>query len=171
MRHIHPLRNPASERGGINIEHGQENCIKQNHFEGNACGIHLWWDADPHLDALPWVATNGNRSMNERVFGNGFTKDAIALQLRGPTRVLLGENRFSDVDCEVDATPDATVVPYRGGSFTGNPNVHRRVRVLPGTSTPVGRIVTAGRESIRVDEWGPIEPPGWHIPASPLDGN
>mgnify|MGYP003334635351 CR=1 FL=1 len=35
-------------------EHGERNRILANTFVENACGVHLWWDADEGLTKLPW---------------------------------------------------------------------------------------------------------------------
>ncbi|MSR62742.1 MAG: hypothetical protein EXS08_09905 [Planctomycetes bacterium] len=153
------------ERGGINIEHGQENVIRFNHFRTNACGVHLWWDEDAHLEKLPWVAANGHESKGELVLGNSFERDETAIQLRGPTAVTLGSgsasNRFTGVAHELDAASECrvNVVEADARFGFGDNSLVRVASELPGTQHPIGtRDELGGREAIVIDEWGPLEP-------------
>jgi parallel beta-helix repeat protein len=146
------------ERGGVNIEHGQGNRIERNAFLENTCGVHLWWDADAHLAEVPWVVANGFESKDERVVANTFTRDAIGIQLRGPTNVALLGNTFDEVDEELKASEEAVTTPagltrpVEGAAGSALPE-------LPGETRPVGaRARWRSREHIRVGEWGPIEP-------------
>jgi nitrous oxidase accessory protein NosD len=155
-------RNGASgyglERGGVNIEHGLENHVQDNRFRDNACGVHLWWDEDPHLASLPWVRVNGDGS-SATVERNSFHGDELALHLRGAGRVRLGENDFVEVGARLEAEPAAVVEHGTGERLVGPPR--RELPDLSGRSarSPVGaRAKLAGRERIRLDEWGPIEP-------------
>lgn len=146
------------ERGGINIEHGQRNEIKGNEFHANACGVALWWDEDAGLAKLPWVRANGHESRDERVVWNAFFRDGLGVQLRGATHASLGENRFGEVGTELDAAPEAQVLRLDGQeeNHHGDPG---GLDPLPGTTVPVGaRAHLRGREFIRLDEWGPLEP-------------
>ena len=151
------------ERGGINIEHGQGNLIRYNTFKGNACGVHLWWDEDAHLAKLPWVAANGHESKDEKVYWNRFELDQLGIHLRGPTRVLLGEevsaNVFTNVERETEVEREARVTQILDSNYPGNPMVWIAPRDLPGEKRPVGaRHVLAGRDKIQLGEWGPVEP-------------
>jgi len=143
------------ERGGVNIEHGLDNVIAQNRFKANACGVHLWWDEDAHLVSLPWVKANGDGSAAQ-VQGNTFSRDRVGVQLRGPTK-MLGSNRFEEVETPLEVEPEAEAHTDSTGGLVGT--LERGPRPPVGQSRPVGsRSTVDGREHIRMDEWGPIEP-------------
>ncbi len=145
------------ERGGVNIEHGQDNEIVQNHFRANECGIHLWWDEDAHLASLPWTLANGTESARNLILENRFDGDRLAIQLRASPGTELVNNSYVGVGQRLDVTPDSTAEETQDGARRA-PRGHT-VRDLPGASKPVGAHPhLRGREKIRVDEWGPIEP-------------
>jgi len=143
------------ERGGVNIEHGQHNTIQGNAFARNACGVHLWWDEDAHLAELAWVRANGAESRDERVLANTFSEDTVGIELGGPTRVGLAENRFERCPHTLKKAPAAEVAQAPRPDASSNPT-----RGTPlGLTRPVGaRAQLGGREAIRIDEWGPVEP-------------
>jgi parallel beta-helix repeat protein len=148
------------ERGGVNIEHGQENAIRFNKFRGNACGVHLWWDEDSHLAELPWVRANGHASRDEILHMNWFDADALGVHLRGSTSVLTSRNRFLGVPKEFDAGAEAQVRVSEAHDQSGEPLVGLAPGLeLPGTARPVGaRPTLRAREKIVIDAWGPVEP-------------
>jgi parallel beta-helix repeat protein len=143
------------ERGGVNIEHGQGNVIASNRFDGNACGVHLWWDRDEGLEKLPWLLANGDDSQ-AFVVDNEFTRDAVAIQARGPTTVVVSGNRMNGVGIEFQSEPAVQRIEASPDEIP-RPELSRME--LPGTSRPVGaRAHLRGREHIRMGEWGPEEP-------------
>ena len=139
------------ERGGINIEHGQRNQIVENRFQGNACGVHLWWDADEHLAKLPWSTANGHESRDNCVQANQFDGDAIALHLRDTPGTRVHENAVlaeKELECTADSRPidePCRVVDPEVPEIEG---IRWNMALLEGC---------AGRESIEIDEWGPLE--------------
>jgi parallel beta-helix repeat protein len=141
------------ERGGVNIEHGQGNRILDNDFARNACGVHLWWDADEGLAKLPWVAANGFESRDNCVQRNRFDGDTIALHLRDTPGTRVHDNTFMSTVAEQATEGSASVdegCSEEGITAPSLPSalLHRSVlEEIP------------GRETIRLDEWGPIEPP------------
>jgi parallel beta-helix repeat protein len=146
------------ERGGVNIEHGQRNRIVNNGFRRNACGVHLWWDADEHLAGLPWTKANGHESRDNCVQGNVFEGDELALHLRDTpgTRVHANELRVHG-DARMVCT-DGSAPIEDGPCFDGD---SLEPFELPGTPREPGwlsRLPSGGRERIQLDEWGPIEP-------------
>ena len=140
------------ERGGINIEHGQRNLIEWNYFRENACGVHLWWDPDEGLAALPWSEANGHAATHNTIAANRFEGDALGIQLRATENTLIGGNEFVRVPREVEAEP---------GAEPREPSALPSAFAMPeypvfGDSRPVGaRSELRGREQIVVDEWGP----------------
>jgi len=149
------------ERGGINIEHGRDNWIQANTFENNACGIHLWWDADVGLTKTPWGKINGVKSFRNVIYGNTFTKDKVAIHLRESDTTFIVANKVTDVDVELLADE------------LSRSNIKRHLDApelnwsLPeyeplGETSPVGaRAQLAGRKNIIMTEWGPYD---WQSP-------
>jgi len=141
------------ERGGIDIEHGSKNLIVHNSFARNACGVHLWWDADEHLVKLPWALANGHRSAGNAVAHNEFDGDTIAIQLRECDSTYVGDNTMTSVGEELVVSGNP---PGSGGLESAPPQLNRG---LCGERRPVGaHDALAGRDKIVVDEWGPVEP-------------
>lgn len=142
------------ERGGINIEHGQRNVILRNRFEGNRCGVHLWWDADPGLAALPWTRVNGFGSGDNLLIGNEFERDDLAIQLRAAGPTTLAGNRVTDCGAELEADDASPVLRME------EPDIDWVEPELPvlGDTQPIGaRERLVGRGRIVVTEWGPYD--------------
>ncbi|MFQ5749950.1 MAG: NosD domain-containing protein, partial [Planctomycetota bacterium] len=140
------------ERGGIDIEHGSRNVIRANTFQENVCGIHLWWDPDEGLAALPWAQANGTASSDNLIEANHFEGDKLAVQLRESPRTELKRNTMESVGRELDATEGSTGKARLGPG----PRAARPLPPLPGETRPVGaREALRGREKIVVTEWGP----------------
>ncbi|HEX6883894.1 MAG TPA: right-handed parallel beta-helix repeat-containing protein [Planctomycetota bacterium] len=140
------------ERGGINIEHGQRNRIVENEFERNACGVHLWWDADEHLAQLPWTRANGHESRENCVQANRFQDDELALHLRDTPGTLVHGNEVrsrKELECTTDSHPEDRACPATGPD-------------IPAFLLESGRSMlllqdVPGREAIEMGEWGPVE--------------
>ena len=142
------------ERGGINIEHGQRNVVLDNRFENNACGVHLWWDADEGLAALPWTAANGFGSGDNLVIGNEFEGDAVAIQLRAAGPTTLASNRMRGVGSEVEADESSPISRLQEAERSWEAPEFP----LFGDTRPVGaRTELGGRAGILVTEWGPYD--------------
>jgi parallel beta-helix repeat protein len=153
------------ERGGINIEHGQMNSIVANQFLRNACGVHLWWDEDPHLSTLPWTRANGHECRANTLLSNWFEGDRTAVLLRQAPDTLLVSNRYTDVETILDGEVSAPE-SAAAGTAMGRATTDRATTELwhPATfdggqgESPVGaRIHLGGRELIIMGEWGPNE--------------
>lgn len=145
------------ERGGINIEHGSDIAIFDNHFARNACGVHLWWDDDAALLKLPGVKANHKGVTDNVIIRNTFDGDAIALQLRDPTggkqvrNIIFADNTIGNVQEETKL--DKGIALARSGSAPDTP----RVMAEPvGRKKPVAaRAALRGRDKIIMGEWGP----------------
>ena len=145
------------ERGGVNIEHGRGNWIHANTFADNTCGVHLWWDADEGMAALPWAAANQTTADRNFIYGNGFTRDKIAIHLRDVGATFLIENTMQDVGVDVEADEQSR------GRIERAIDAPRQVLDVPpyeaiGETRPVGaRAHLAGRQHIIMGEWGPFD--------------
>lgn len=98
------------ERGGINIEHGAHNTIRNNHFLNNAAGVHLWSDDDAAIRALPWARANYKGATGTLITENRFENDKVALHLRHAPQTTLLANDFRDVQEHVRAEGDAPII-------------------------------------------------------------
>ncbi len=85
------------ERGGVNIEHGAQNTIRNNEFVENAAGIHLWSDEDAGIRALPWAKANYKGAIDTFVTENRFQGDDVGIHLRDAQNTVVLENRFERV--------------------------------------------------------------------------
>lgn len=140
------------ERGGINIEHSRNNRILANHFQGNRCGVHLWWDPDGGIGKTPWAKANGTETKGNLIACSDFHGDALALHFRGPTEVILADNFFTDIDKTLE-TDDGVVVRDSDSSKQATPEPQY---VVYGENRPVGaRAHLRGRRHIIMTEWGP----------------
>jgi len=156
----------GDERGGINVEHARRVRIEQNAFDGDACGVRLWWDEDAGLAALPWAKANGVECAENQILANEFRGTAIGIQVQHCTGVLDLGNRFEDVEVERDA-PDGLEL-----TAADPPPAPPAELVVLGRKRSVGaRASLAGRERIVMTEWGPYD---WQRPllvrAGELDG-
>jgi hypothetical protein len=147
------------ERGGINIEHGRGNVIEHNLFVRNACGVHLWWDEDRSLMALPWAQVNERGSTRNVIAFNRFVEDELAVHLRTSTETVMRGNVMLDVGRPVLA--EASRVQRE--TVAGPPPVRPSMPYdVIGVTRPVGaRAELAGREHMVMTEWGPYD---WQRP-------
>ncbi len=147
------------ERGGINIEHGRKNIIHFNRFSDNACGVHLWWDEDQHLQELPWVKSNGAECDRNIIANNLFKDDELAIHLRdtgGETEIYL--NLMKGVNEEIRMEGDCLIKDSRTVPRTFTPPIYSIV----GSASPIGkRKHLRGRQNIIMTEWGPYD---WESP-------
>lgn len=140
------------ERGGINIEHGSGNVVRDNRFEGNAAGIHLWTDDDGALLKTPWAGKNHRGSTDNLIASNSFSGDRLAIHLRATGKTLAHANTFEAVgeQAKIEAGEGLTE------SAEPIPALEMPAYVALGSSRPVGaRSSLAGRQNIVVGEWGP----------------
>ncbi len=141
------------ERGGVNIEHGARNRIHLNRFQDNECGVHLWWDEDPSLKDLPWTRSNGFACEANQILSNSFIEDRVGIHLRSAQDTFVADNQFRDVPKKT-LVESSNVVP---GSEA--PPWSLPVYPVFGDRKAVGlRKHLAGRQHIRMTQWGPEVP-------------
>jgi parallel beta-helix repeat protein len=162
----------------IAIEHGQDNRIANNTFDGDTTAIHLWKNAAQDPD-WGYPKHHDTQSRDVDAVGNAFVRNDVGLQLGGVERLYSSRNRFEAVKAVVIQSPAAGIAPDgTSGPVTGHPlpPVHfEPPRALRGLSAAVPSIgPRRGRDSIIVDEWGPydwLSPklwPKWRSEARPL---
>ena len=145
---------------GIAIEHGRNNTIVGNTFDGDRTAIRLWMNArqDP---AWAYPKRHDTSSRDYLVAGNRFAAVRLALQLTDTTGVVNAGNRFDDVDAEVERHG-------RTEGYRVDQTAPARVRTIePPPRMPDGMDAMTpaserrGRDAIIVDEWGPYD---WRSP-------
>ena len=139
------------------IEHGQDNRIEENTFDGDGIGIRLWQNATQDPD-WGYPKHRDTRSRGYVLANNTFTATKTALDVRATADVRASSNRFASVgtrlagDTEV-AFDTAAVMPATASAAPPS---------LPGGIDPMIRDdVRRGRHRIIVDEWGPYD---WKSP-------
>lgn len=145
----------ASEGGGINIEHGRRNTIYENTFSANSRGIALWWDDDGKLLTSPWARANGHASEENRILGNTFRNEPLAIDLKKSKNTSVGRNEFAEVETQIKKDDESDVVTLEGDETNVEFDLPE-LKDLPGTKEPVGmRARNGGRESIVMTNQGP----------------
>ncbi len=142
-------------RIGIAIEHGQNNNIGFNRFDGNKqAGIKLW---ARKIQPSDWGYANkkDTRSMKYLIYDNDFKNEKIGLDLTMTTDIL-GHNSFTNTEIPIkkDSTvvgfnTDADIDPVRIVDAQSKLVENWKTKSIP--SSPG----TEGRNQIRITEWGP----------------
>lgn len=167
---------------GIAIEHGQDNRIVGNDFEGDQTAIRLWWNAIQPSD-WGYPKTRDTRSRAYAISDNRFLGNKLALSLEGTQKAVLLRNRYFSVDTLFRLQGDTTGFK-RDARKTGmaalplaawQPNKRDPAAPAPLTGGIDPFSLDAphrGRPGILVDEWGPYDwkaPRAW--PARPADSS
>ncbi|MCP4454474.1 MAG: hypothetical protein GY809_23710, partial [Planctomycetes bacterium] len=141
------------ERGGVNIEHGQNNRIVHNVFKANKCGVHLWWDTEGDFAQKLWARANGTASKDNLIYANEFNGDTCALHFRGTSNVTVSQNSLNAVDIPMNKDNEVTV--HNASEPAWTEMAAPRYPVL-GQTQPVGaRTQMRGRQNIIMTAWGP----------------
>ena len=156
----------ARNAEAIAIEHGQDNRIEGNTFEGDTTAIRLWWN---RLEPSDWgyPKYRDTRSRDYTVEGNSFHGVRTAIRVRDTQRFRAARNTAIDVDTLVVAGGDTSgwkVEPIRGAAAptaVAVPERYRVARLAGGRGVNGHAEVRGGRETIIVDRWGPYD---WKSP-------
>lgn len=134
-------------RIGIAIEHGQENSITDNHFEGDSTGISLWANA---IEPSEWgyPKHRDTQSRDYRIAENFFVSIHEPLKILNTSAADVSGNHVAPgqvqgCDPRPLVKPIAQLVPVSGAHFTASEASAR------------------DRSAIIVDEWGPFD---WRSP-------
>jgi nitrous oxidase accessory protein NosD len=163
----------ARNAEGMAIEHGQENAIVNNTFDGDETAIRLWQNPtqDPNWG---YPKNRDTRSHGYRIEDNVFRGNETGIDLRDTADVRLWRNTFERVGERLKragATPGLQDLPIeaRDDVVTYDGDLPAR---LPGGMDPMIKDgERRGRNTIIVDEWGPFDwksPKLW--PVLPADG-
>ena len=135
----------SRNRIGIAIEHGQDNTIVRNRFDGDSLAIRLW--ANP-IEPSDWgyPKTRDTKSRDYHITDNSFSGNKQVMRIEQTTGVDTSRN-----------TVDAVM---RTGCVTGGASVPQNVRDrLPADvrARPRTDAALRDRSAIIVDEWGPFD--------------
>ena len=150
----------ARNTEGIAIEHGQNNVISQNSFDGDETAISLWQNAtqDP---AWGYPKRRDTASHGYVIEGNTLSNVKTAFKFRDTRDVMVSKSTYQNVETIstlLGLTPNITF--DAPSSSTGIPQkvAPEAPPALEGGMDPMippgGR---RGREFIIVDEWGPYD--------------
>ena len=159
---------------GVAIEHGQQNIIIGNSFNGDDTAIRLWQNAtqDPNWG---YPKNRDTRSHGYQIEDNVFTRNAVALDLRETTDVRLWRNKFDGVGERLKLAGETRGFSEAIEKKTGDAVLlHYQeppVKLADGMDPMIPDSARRGRHTIIVDEWGPYDwksPILW--PVLPSDG-
>jgi nitrous oxidase accessory protein NosD len=153
----------------IAIEHGQNNVIETNKFEGDEIAIRLWQNPtqDPNWG---YPKNRDTASRGYRITANSFRDHETAVQLRDTKDVRLYMNTFGTVATPFERTGDTSgFVDAQGDALA--------IAMLPAPPKMPGGIdpmmkpgERRGRATLIVDEWGPYDwksPKLWPVLTAP----
>jgi nitrous oxidase accessory protein NosD len=149
----------------IAIEHGQDNKITENRFDGDETAIRLWKNASQDPD-WGYPKHRDTRSRDYVIAGNSFIGNATAFKISDTQSVRVLTNSFDKVQTLATLTGDTRnlgigdeiTVPLRS-----RPTMDVTLpKPLPGgMDAKIPEPERRGREAIIVDEWGPYD---WKSP-------
>ncbi len=155
-------------RTGIAIEHGQEDSIIGNQFNGDTTAINLW--ASP-IEPSDWgyPKHHDTRSRDDDIGFNLFRHDRVAARIRQTTGAAWHDNTLVGVDTAL-ARDTSTVTDHRNRMSDGSGDnmllipsrYSARADSIGGPGKrPEPRDARRPRSAIVVDEWGPYD---WSSP-------
>lgn len=143
-------------RIGIAIEHGQDNRIAANRFQGDSLAISVWGDSIVPSD-WGYPKHRDTRSRDYRIERNVFAGNRVMVKDRNTTG-LVAEANDSVPAGRGDCVPPA-LDPVDSLLLPALPDLER--------SVPTSPLMHRDRSAIIVDEWGPFD---WRSPKLwPLD--
>jgi len=143
-------------RIGIAIEHGQDNRIFKNSFDGDKEAIRLWARKTQPSD-WGYAQKRDTRSRNYKISKNKFANNKTALNISLTDTTEFDRNDFTNVETEVKK--DSSVTNFETEVPATIELAERWPSVLenwPYTNIPpLG--IAGGRNQIRITEWGPYD--------------
>ena len=173
----------VGNRVGVAIEHGQNNTVRDNLFDGDTTAVSLW--ANP-IEPSDWgyPKHRDTRSRDTRVEHNAIVRARVGVRASRTQGLTVRDNRFARVDSTLvlDSTQGVTEpnVIELGGThpaarYTPPDDIRRRLPIRRRGALAASTALSAlDRSAIVVDEWGPYDyrsPKLWPLDtshASPL---
>lgn len=161
---------------GIAIEHGQDNKILANDFEGDQTAIRLWWNP---IEPSDWgyPKSRDTKSRTYTIDDNRFLGTKVALALENTQKTVLLRNKYFGVDTLVRTKGDTAGFrrDARRSGMAALPLAPWRPNPRdPAAPPPLAKAVDPfsldapkrGRAGILIDEWGPYDgraPKAWPV--------
>ncbi len=161
---------------GIAIEHGQDNKILANDFEGDQTAIRLWWNP---IEPSDWgyPKSRDTKSRAYTINDNRFLGTKVALALENTQKTVLLRNKYFGVDTLVRTKGDTAGFrrDARRSGMAALPLAPWRPNPRdPAAPPPLAKAVDPfsldaperGRAGILIDEWGPYDgraPKAWPV--------
>ena len=164
-------------RTGIAIEHGQDNEITFNRFEGDVTAIRLWGDkVEPGDWGYPKHRDTNSR--NARITSNLFSRNRVGLNAANTRDIAFVANTLASVDTatlfkdSAGVRIESSVIGVAADATSGDPCASmapvpaQYARLAPQVEGAAGEVphsarASADRSAIIVDEWGPYD---WRSP-------
>jgi len=159
---------------GIAIEHGQDDTIAANRFQGGTTGISLWADSIAPSD-WGYPKVRDTRSRDYVIRDNSFSGARVGLRIRNTSGASVAGNTFVGVDSmsvlrdtaryaaegnavryTSEASDTACALPVPSAFAAHVPDLTG----LPG-ARPASPLAARDRSAIVVDQWGPYD---WRSP-------
>ena len=153
----------ARNTEGIAIEHGQNNEIVGNTFDGDDTAIRLWQNASEDPD-WGYPKHRDTRSGKYLIALNRFVGNKVGVDVRDTHNVLLQMNAFTNVQQTVRSAGrvDSLLVDPKSAPQPGDPDlVEPEPAIVGGLDPMIKDGARRGRQYIIVDEWGPYD---WRSP-------
>ena len=155
----------------IAIEHGQDNRITENRFDGDETAIRLWTNPTQDPD-WGYPKQRDTRSRDYVIAGNTFVGNATALKITDTQSVRVLTNGFEKIgtlatlagDTRNFGVGDELTVPIRSRPTL---DVTLPRPLAGGMDAKIPDAERRGRDAIIVDEWGPYD---WRSPKLWPDG-
>ncbi len=149
---------------GISIEHGQDNVIRGNTFDGDTVDIHLWWSGPPDT-GWGYGKHRDTRSIGYRISDNTFRGSHVGVWINNTQADTVARNAFVRVDTAVRLSGDsATAVVERASRAPPAVAIPDSDRVAPlpgGVDAIASPALQRGRAGMIIGEWGPYD---WRSP-------
>jgi nitrous oxidase accessory protein NosD len=142
----------ARNRIAIAIEHGQDNVIRRNRFDGDSTGVSLW--ANP-IEPSDWgyPKHRDTRSRDWRITDNAFAGVGTVWRVQQTSALDSARNTIASTRATDACRPEALLGEEYARLAPAIPGVAREI-----PTSPLARL---DRSAIVVDEWGPFD---WRSP-------
>ncbi|HET9057573.1 MAG TPA: right-handed parallel beta-helix repeat-containing protein [Chitinophagaceae bacterium] len=149
----------VKNRIGIAIEHGQDNSIYNNKFNGDKEAIKLWARKTQPPDWI-YAQKRDTRSKNYHISNNNFRDNPLGINVTLSDSVYANKNSFED--CNRPYKIDSSVFVFdsvngRPGGLNEIPDKYLNVKPLPPNYKKKYPDFNfpKGKKEIRITEWGP----------------
>ncbi len=144
-------------RIGIAIEHGQNNGISNNTFEGNKVAAIKLWARKTQPSDWGYANKRNTRSMRYSFWGNSFKDESIAYDLTLTRDLTLSKSKYENVKTPIKKDSSVEGIRIDPDNLMDTTEVIPEIintwkqRSIPATT------FKKGRDQMRITEWGPYD--------------